>query len=38
MKKLAAERGEYSHKPGRSRKRLTFDTVREALHDDGKPR
>jgi hypothetical protein len=38
MKKLAAERGEYSDKPRRNRKRLTFETVREALRDDGKPR
>jgi hypothetical protein len=38
MKKLAAERGEYSSMPGRSRQRLKFETVREALRGERKPR
>ena len=38
MKKLSAERGEYSSMPERSRERLKFDTVREALRSERKPR
>ena len=38
MKKLAAERGEYAVKPPPRRKRLTFETVKEALGGDRKSR
>jgi hypothetical protein len=38
MKKLAAERGEYEGDPPRRPKRLSFETVREALKAVRKPR
>jgi hypothetical protein len=38
MKKLAAERGEYGGKAIRSRMRLRFRTVQEALKDEPKSR
>jgi hypothetical protein len=38
IKKLAAERGEYGGNAARSPKRLRFETVREALKGDRKPR
>jgi hypothetical protein len=38
MKKLAAERGEYAGNATRSPKRLPFETVRDALKGERKPR
>jgi hypothetical protein len=37
-KKLAAERGEYDCRPSRRPLRPRFDTVRQAIDAEGKPR